>query len=137
MSHEIRTPLNGILGLTRLIQDEALTPRKREFAKLIDDSAQSLLVLVNDFLDLSKIDAGRMTVDNQPFNLHQLITDLAALFGQRASAKSLLFSSDLDAGVPECIWGDGARLRQILSNLLSNALKLRTRGDWSEGCFGA
>lgn len=129
MSHEIRTPLNGILGLTRLIQDEALTPRKREFAKLIDDSAQSLLVLVNDFLDLSKIDAGRMTVDNQPFNLHQLITDLAALFGQRASAKSLLFSSDLDAGVPECIWGDGARLRQILSNLLSNALKFTHAGE--------
>jgi signal transduction histidine kinase/FixJ family two-component response regulator len=129
MSHEIRTPLNGIMGITQLLMDEPLSARQKQLASLIEGSAQSLLVLVNDFLDLSRIEAGHTSLDDEPFSLHKLLDELTQLYGYRASAKSLLYRHELGDGVPDWIRGDAARLRQILNNLLSNALKFTHQGE--------
>lgn len=123
MSHEIRTPLNGIMGITTLLLEEALTVPQTQLARLIDGSAQSLLVLVNDFLDLAKIEAGQMALEAVAFDLHELLSQMTTLFAVRASAKSLLFTCRLAPEVPPWICADPTRLRQILGNLLGNALK--------------
>ena len=128
MSHEIRTPVSGIVGITELLLDEVLTPRQRQFAQLIDGSAQSLLVLVNDLLDIAKIEAGRMVLEKIHFNLTLVLTQLVDLFTYRASAKRILFRYHLAPDVPDWITGDSARFRQILNNLLSNALKFTQEG---------
>ena len=131
MSHEIRTPLNGILGITTLLLEEALTVPQAQLARLIDGSAQSLLVLVNDFLDLAKIEAGQMGLEAVVFDLHELLSQMTTLFAVRASAKSLLFTCHLAPEVPRWICADPTRLRQILGNLLGNALKFTQHGEFS------
>jgi 3-isopropylmalate/(R)-2-methylmalate dehydratase large subunit len=128
ISHEIRTPLNGIVGLARLLLDEPLQPRGRQQAELIDSSAQTLLALVNDVLDFSKIEAGQLAIENITFDLHALVAEVATLYKLRATEKSLLFRLHLDAEVPRHVRGDPGRIRQILGNLLGNALKFTRRG---------
>jgi len=128
-SHEIRTPLNGLLGLVRLAQDPALAPGKlREYLEHIDDSAQALAGLISDILDLSKIEAGRLTLEQVDFDLHQLLGSVRDAYTELAAAKGLGFRFELGAGVPRWVNGDPMRLRQIVANYLSNALKFTERG---------
>ncbi|MBK7531810.1 ATP-binding protein [Piscinibacter sp.] len=128
-SHEIRTPLNGLLGLVRLAQDPALAPGKlREYLEHIDDSAQALAGLISDILDLSKIEAGRLTLEQVDFDLHQLLGSVRDAYTELAAAKGLGFRFELGVGVPRWVNGDPMRLRQIVANYLSNALKFTERG---------
>ncbi|WP_298830330.1 ATP-binding protein [uncultured Piscinibacter sp.] len=128
-SHEIRTPLNGLLGLVRLAQDPSLPPaRLRECLEHIDDSAQALAGLISDILDLSKIEAGRLTLEQVDFDLHQMLVQMRDAYAELAAAKGLEFRFELDPGVPQWVNGDPVRLRQILANYLGNALKFTEQG---------
>lgn len=129
MSHEIRTPLNGVIGLTRFLLEENLSPTQRQHAELIDGSAQSLLVLINDFLDFSKIEAGELAMENVAFDLHGLLGEVSSLHALRAAEKSLDFELDIDASVPAWVSSDPTRIRQIVNNLLGNALKFTAQGQ--------
>jgi signal transduction histidine kinase/DNA-binding NarL/FixJ family response regulator len=130
VSHEIRTPLNGVLGLTRLLLAEQLTARQRKYVELADASASSLLNLIEDLLDLGKIESGRMELDEAPFDLHDLLRELDEIYRVRAQEKGIAFSLEVDARVPQALRGDATRLRQVLHNLLSNALKFTTQGEF-------
>jgi PAS domain S-box-containing protein len=128
MSHEIRTPLNGVIGLTRFLLDERLTATQRQHAELIDASAQSLLILINDFLDFSKIEAGELAIEKFAFDLHGLLRELSDLHALRAAEKSLDFKLAIDPSVPAWVSSDPTRIRQIVNNLLGNALKFTAQG---------
>ena len=130
MSHEIRTPLSGILGMVELLLTERLTPQQRQYAELADSSAKSLLELINDLLDIGKIEAGQLDIAHAPFKLHDLLTELSHLYRLRAGEKGLGFSVQTVADLPDFLLGDPSRLRQILNNLLSNALKFTRRGEF-------
>ncbi|GAB3663092.1 ATP-binding protein [Ramlibacter alkalitolerans] len=130
VSHEIRTPLNGVLGLTRLLLAEGLTPRQRHYVELADASASSLLELIEDLLDLGKIESGRMELEPAPFRLDELLDELHDLYRLRAQESELRFVLEVDPKVPQAVRGDAGRLRQILNNLLSNALKFTAHGEF-------
>jgi signal transduction histidine kinase len=128
MSHEIRTPMNAILGFCDLLQGLVTEPRQRSYLELIAASGQSLLDLINDILDLSKIEAGKFKVHYEPLNLRQLIYEVKKIFTHRAKEKGLSLISNIDDTLPQAIFFDGIRLRQILFNVLGNAIKFTEQG---------
>jgi PAS domain S-box-containing protein len=130
MSHEIRTPMNAILGFSQLLlKDRALGPAQRQHLDTIVRSGQHLLAVINDILDMSKIEAGRIELSVAAFDLRDLVSDLAAIFRLRTNAKGLLFRVEMAEDVPFVVLGDGHKLRQIFTNLLSNAIKFTERGQ--------
>ena len=129
MSHEIRTPLNAIIGFTYVLQkDPAVTPRQGDILRTMEHSGRHLLKLINDILDFSKLEAGFTGLDEAPFSLHSLISDVFALFEPRAAAKNLWLHLKMEDRVPDHVSGDDARLRQVLMNLLANAVKFTAEG---------
>jgi len=129
VSHEIRTPLNGVLGITDLMIESGLTPEQLERAEIIKRCGSNLLLLVNDLLDLSKIEAGRMTVERVPFAPEPLFREIASLHQGNALRCGIGLRLTLEPGLPAQVTGDPTRLRQVLNNLVGNALKFTDRGE--------
>ncbi len=131
MSHEIRTPMNAIIGLTHLVLDSSLTPSQHEHLEQVLQSSDTLLGLINDTLDYSKIEAGRVNLEATPFQLDRVLMSLQAMFAARAKAKGIDFEIVTAPGVPATLIGDSLRLSQILINLVGNALKFTDSGSVS------
>jgi signal transduction histidine kinase/DNA-binding NarL/FixJ family response regulator len=129
MSHEIRTPMNGILGYVQLLEDSNLSSEEREYIEMIKCSSDSLISVINDILDTSKIEAGMMRVEKIPFHLKSMIESAVTLFGVRAKEKNLELKLTISQDIPEHVVGDPMRIRQVINNLVSNAIKFTAHGE--------
>ena len=129
MSHEIRTPMNGVIGMINLLTDTRLTKAQKEYAGVINRSANSLLTIINDILDYSKIESSELDLEEVPFSIKNTIQDVMDLLSIKAKEKKLNFTSRIDPEVPSLAKGDPLRIRQILINLADNALKFTSKGE--------
>jgi CheY-like chemotaxis protein len=128
MSHEIRTPLNSIIGFTNVVLKTELTEKQKEYLNAIKLSSDSLIVLINDILDLAKVDSGKMTFEKTPFKLCESIDSVLYLFQTKLAEKELELVKDFDTTIPKVLVGDPVRLHQIIMNLVSNAIKFTSHG---------
>ncbi|MBV9158075.1 MAG: PAS domain S-box protein, partial [Acidobacteriaceae bacterium] len=127
-SHELRTPMNGIMGMINLLRATHLTAEQGEYAEAVSQCANDLLTIINDLLDLSQIEAGRLSLSHEPLDVHESVKAVINLLRLRAKSKELSLTYHIDSQLPACIYGDSVRFRQVLTNLIANAIKFTATG---------